>query len=85
MFKLEGVLAADPDTVYNFLKISTKQGGKVCRHVHSDLVSGTIRGCSGVGASIRLGGCAKFPFGSRPGPVGQVLIGPIFQINNAPT
>ena len=28
--KVEGVLEADPDTVYNFLKISTREGGKVC-------------------------------------------------------
>lgn len=29
IIKIEGVLEADPDTVYNFLKISTRQGGKV--------------------------------------------------------
>lgn len=29
VMKIEGVLEADPDTVYNFLKISTRQGGKV--------------------------------------------------------
>lgn len=29
MLKVEGVLEADPDTVYHFLKISTKEGGKV--------------------------------------------------------
>ena len=27
--KIEGVLESDPDTVFNFLRISTKQGGKV--------------------------------------------------------
>ena len=29
VIKIEGVLKADPDTVFNFLKISTKEGGKV--------------------------------------------------------
>lgn len=28
--KLEGTLAADPATVYQFLQISTREGGKVC-------------------------------------------------------
>ena len=29
MMKVEGVLESDPDTVYNFIKISTREGGKV--------------------------------------------------------
>ena len=29
IIKVEGVLPADPNTVYQFLKISTKDGGKV--------------------------------------------------------
>ena len=29
IIKVEGVLPADPSTVYQFLKISTKDGGKV--------------------------------------------------------
>jgi hypothetical protein len=33
IIKVEGVLPADPNTVYQFLKISTKDGGKVYIHV----------------------------------------------------
>jgi len=31
VIKVEGTLESDPDTVYNFMKISTKEGGKVRR------------------------------------------------------
>lgn len=34
VLKVEGVLEADPDTVYNFLKISTREGGKVTIILH---------------------------------------------------
>ena len=29
VFKIEGVLSADPSTVYQFLQLSTREGGKV--------------------------------------------------------
>ena len=29
VFKIEGVLSADPSTVYQFLQLTTKEGGKV--------------------------------------------------------
>ena len=45
VIKVEGVLAADPTTVYQFLQLTTREGGKVntvshqqCfSHVHRDL------------------------------------------------
>ena len=30
VLKVEGVLRADPSTAYQFLQLSTKEGGKVC-------------------------------------------------------
>ena len=30
VIKIEGELAADPATVYQFLQLATKEGGKVC-------------------------------------------------------
>ena len=35
IIKVEGVLPADPNTVYQFLKISTKDGGKVRSYMYT--------------------------------------------------
>lgn len=43
VFKIEGVLSADPSTVYQFLQLTTKEGGKVSSREEEGGVEGGRR------------------------------------------